>query len=842
VQPLLNGWVCTAARAGVERLTERERATSTLLLQVADYYETVGEYMKAEPLYVEALEIKRQVVKQTAPDAQVRIDGQPNEVEILCESNRTDPRWRARGEMVQVMYQLGCLYKRLAQMAVNRQFERSEQICQHIADAFTVKAQLMFMECLVDSQSLHRLTFQLHGKSHWLAAVEMLVSVWLAKSEPETENAADFLGKAVEDLLQFESAGASHPATLRVMLTLANLHMEMSGYEKAESVLRMLVDGTRQLLGDCHVDTLQAIHRLGEAHEQLERDEEARAHFEEALRGRRAVLGPTHLDTLDTLESVGIVCRRMDANVEAEASFREALAGRRKAEALSESGDARTIRSSMLPRILNVMFNLAATLEDLGQDAEAAVLFEDELRGRLALHDLEEAASSSRALLRLLTRNKMSTATVVALCEEHGLPVEQESDSDSDSDSDEGIDLDQLRGNVKTARISLGASHADTLCAIHSLGEAYEQLEEHKQAKKSFEEALKGRRKALGPTHLHTLETMHSLADVYFCLDRGKKAEVLLREALAEVREALPDFAGVPHPKALAIMFGLAATLEHLDRPAEAAQLFEEEFRGRLAHHDLEEAEGTAKRLLQVLTKNEMSTATMVALCEKHGLPTVYSSSDDDATSSNSSDSCGEDGDRERRRSARRTMVGLFGQAKQHMLQLQANKASESPSWQVTKTCIAAFLRVLEECRQALEEHRHCLTDEQYGRYASALQLLDMQAESDQLQSLVEPQLEEPQAEDRQAQSIAELLHKAEQAQLQLLANETSAMPDPAVTKACQAAFKEAETELSTIPRAKSVELVESWDNATAETFPSVMFLRKGSVGNEDSDDDDDDL
>ena len=72
------------------------------------------------------------------------------------------------------------------------------------------------------------------------------------------------------------------------------------------------------------------------------------------------------------------------------------------------------------PSTLQSMYNLADLYAKTGRVAEAAVLFEEELRGQLGRGDLEEAGPSAQNLVRLLRRNGLPTAAVETLCAAHG--------------------------------------------------------------------------------------------------------------------------------------------------------------------------------------------------------------------------------------------------------------------------------------------------------------------------------------------------------------------------------------------------------------------------------------
>ncbi|GAA1083185.1 tetratricopeptide repeat protein [Nocardiopsis metallicus] len=116
--------------------------------------------------------------------------------------------------------------------------------------------------------------------------------------------------------------GPGHPDSVRVN-TRAQRALMISGLqEEAERNLRVIVDQSRDDLGEDHPESLRAQPALGDALRGLDRFEEAEEIFRTVLGKRRSVLGPTHPETLSSRHQVALMRGLRGDLATAEAEFR----------------------------------------------------------------------------------------------------------------------------------------------------------------------------------------------------------------------------------------------------------------------------------------------------------------------------------------------------------------------------------------------------------------------------------------------------------------------------------------------------------------------------------------
>jgi tetratricopeptide (TPR) repeat protein len=193
------------------------------------------------------------------------------------------------------------------------------------------------------------------------------------------------------------------------MNALAFLYQDTGRMEEAEALYADALAARRRVLGDEHKDTLTSMNGLAALYEATGRMEEAEALYADALAARRRVLGDEHKDTLTSMNNLATLLYEATGRMEeAEALYAEALAARRRV-----LGDEN-------PKTLTSMNNLANVYYATGRPLQAAPLYEESVRGRLARGEVQEAEPWAAFLVGLLEASGLPTAAVEALCAVHG--------------------------------------------------------------------------------------------------------------------------------------------------------------------------------------------------------------------------------------------------------------------------------------------------------------------------------------------------------------------------------------------------------------------------------------
>jgi eukaryotic-like serine/threonine-protein kinase len=120
--------------------------------------------------------------------------------------------------------------------------------------------------------------------------------------------------------------GPEHPDTLRLMQNLANTLIQEARYAEAEKLDRETLDIERRVLGQDDPSTLISMNNLAATLMEESHYGEAAKLYRETLVVQRRVLGPEHPQTLSTLELVGYNLSREGRYDEAQRLFREAIA------------------------------------------------------------------------------------------------------------------------------------------------------------------------------------------------------------------------------------------------------------------------------------------------------------------------------------------------------------------------------------------------------------------------------------------------------------------------------------------------------------------------------------
>jgi serine/threonine protein kinase len=98
--------------------------------------------------------------------------------------------------------------------------------------------------------------------------------------------------------------GPNHPDTLRSMGNLALVLTREGRYAEAEKLSRETLEAQKRVLGPDHPDTLAIMNNLALVLGGLGRYSEAEQLYRETLEGRRRVLGPEHPDTLRSMSNL----------------------------------------------------------------------------------------------------------------------------------------------------------------------------------------------------------------------------------------------------------------------------------------------------------------------------------------------------------------------------------------------------------------------------------------------------------------------------------------------------------------------------------------------------------
>jgi serine/threonine protein kinase len=318
-----------------------------MLSVMADVYQRLGLYSRAEPLLDEAVSLRRRVLGPEHLDTLTsreqmgllldreghfaeaeKLDRDVLEVtrRVLGDNHRET--LKAKGNLSWTLISEGRLdeAERLGRATLDRQ---RRVLGEEDPDTLI---------------SMHRLAWILHQSSHW----------------PEAEAFyRQILG------IRKRVSGPEDPSALLAGTDLGGLLTDEGRPAEAEKVLRETLEIQRRVLGADHHDSARTMNTLAIALQHEHKLEEAESLYREAMDRSRRTLGPEYPGTLTFMGNLATLFQEQGKYREAEEMLRAVRAIQRRTLGLDN------------PNTTLTMFNLAAVLHSERRDADSAALFRE---------------------------------------------------------------------------------------------------------------------------------------------------------------------------------------------------------------------------------------------------------------------------------------------------------------------------------------------------------------------------------------------------------------------------------------------------------------------------------
>lgn len=272
---------------------------------------------------------------------------------------------------------------------------------------------------------------------------------------------------------------------------LSSLLRDRGVLDESEALIRQVMAGRRNALGDRDPRTLAARHKLALTLAAKGDQNGAAAESAAVLAMQREILGNEHASTLTSMQTTANAYLMIGRIDDAEQLTREALAGFER-----QFGDAH-------PQTLATMNTLAYLLEERGRLADAEVQY----RRIIAIQSRAGTSHPST----LAPRNNLAM-----LLMENGKRAEA---------------CDLFTTLVADARQQVGSDHAMTMIFASNLGMCLDRIGRHDEARQQLEPSLARLRELMGSDHARVRTAAARLADVYQHLGRGEEARRLRPEA-----------------------------------------------------------------------------------------------------------------------------------------------------------------------------------------------------------------------------------------------------------------------------------------------------------------------
>ncbi|NEO97585.1 MAG: tetratricopeptide repeat protein [Symploca sp. SIO2E9] len=215
-----------------------EEDFASSLNNLANLYQSLGRYEQAEPLYLQALDLRKRLLGEQHPDVASSLNN------------------------------LAALYQFLG---------RYEQ------------AEALYLQAL-------DLSKRLLGEQHPDVATSLNNLANLYKSLGRYEQAEPLYLQALD--LSKRLLGEEHPSVATSLNNLANLYQSLGRYEQAEALYLQALDLSKRLLGEEHPSVATSLHNLAYLYESLGRYEQAEPLYLQALHIFENGLGKEHPHTV----------------------------------------------------------------------------------------------------------------------------------------------------------------------------------------------------------------------------------------------------------------------------------------------------------------------------------------------------------------------------------------------------------------------------------------------------------------------------------------------------------------------------------------------------------------
>ncbi|MBE7383822.1 MAG: tetratricopeptide repeat protein [Leptolyngbya sp. SIO1E4] len=442
-----------------EQLGDRHLDVATSLHNLAVLYHAQGRYSEAEPLHLEALAIVREQLGERHP------------------------------HMATSLHRLASLYQ---------------------AQGRYSEAEPLYLDALAIGHE------QL-GEHHPDVAISLNSLAELYQDQGRYSEAEPLFLDAL--VIRREQLGEGHPDVATSLNSLAELFRDQGRYSEAEPLLLEALVIRREQLGEGHPDVATSLNSLARLYQAQGRYSEAESLHLEALAIVREQLGERHPDMATSLNNLAGLYQDQGRYSEAESLHLDALAIRR--EQLGEGH----------PDVATSLNSLALLYKAQGRYSEAEPLLLEALAiGHEQLGERHPNVATRLSNLALLyqTQGRYSEAEPLYL------------------------------NALAIVREQLGERHPSVATSLHNLALLYQTQGRYSEAEPLYLEALAIFREQLGERHPDVATSLNNLASLYLIQGRYSEAEPLYLNALAIFREQL----GEGHPSVAISLNHLAGLYE----------------------------------------------------------------------------------------------------------------------------------------------------------------------------------------------------------------------------------------------------------------------------------------
>jgi len=510
------------------------------LSNLATVYDKMGNHTKAEPLYIEVMNIRKKLLGEEHPsyanslnklallyvDMGNYVKAEPLHTDAM--NIRKKVLGKEHPDYANSLNYLALLYKNMGNYA------KAETLC---VEAMNIRKKVLGEEHPDYATSLNNLAVLYADMGNYAKAEPLHVEAMnirkkvLKEEHPDYANSLSNLAVLYDKMGNYTKAeplhieamnirkkvlGEEHPSYANSLSNLATLYDYIGNYAKAEPLKVKAMNIYKRVLGEEHPDYATCLNNLAISYSEMGNYAKAEPLKMQAVNIYKRALGEEHPGYANSLNSLAFLYEDMGNYGKAELLYLEAMNIRKKA--LGEEH----------PSYASSLNNLAALYHRMGNYIKAELLYLEAMNIRKkALGEEHPYYAASLNNLALLYKDMGDNARVEVLCVEA----------------------------MNIYKTLLGEEHPDYASSLNNLASLYNKMGDYARAELLFVKAMSIRKKALGEEHPDYANSLSNLAGLYTDMSNYAKAEPLHLEALNIHKRVL----GEEHPSYAGILINLAA-------------------------------------------------------------------------------------------------------------------------------------------------------------------------------------------------------------------------------------------------------------------------------------------
>jgi len=471
--------------------------TATSLNNLALLYNSMGNYARAEPLYLKALAIDQIALGENHPHYATSLNNLALLYKNMGNYARAEPLYlkalaigkTALGEnhphYATSLNNLAGLYDSMGNYA------RAEPLYQQ---ALAIRKTTLGENHPKTATSLNDLAGLYESMGNYARAEPLYLKALAIRKIALSENHPDYaqslnnlasLYHAMGDYARAEplylkalairktTLGENHPKTATILNNLAGLYDSMGNYARAEPLYQQASEIWKTALGENHPHYAQSLNNLALLYNSMGNYARAEPLYQQALAIRKTVLGENHPDYAQSLNNLALLYKNMGNYARAEPLYLKALAIRK------------TVLGENHPDYAQSLNNLAGLYYSMGNYARAEPLFQKALAIRkTTLGENHPKTATSLNNLAEMYRNMGNYARAEPL---------------------------YLKA-LAIDKIALGENHPGYATNLNNLALLYDNMGDYARAESLYQQTLLIVQKKLGSSHPYTATTLMNYA------------------------------------------------------------------------------------------------------------------------------------------------------------------------------------------------------------------------------------------------------------------------------------------------------------------------------------------